>query len=73
MPFKASFIEAVGAQIISDSEKKKKTQKTQQSVNKFQINLNSKSQFVLNQHFASFACGILDPVSGVFMPDLLYR
>lgn len=29
MPFKASFIEAVGAQIISDSEKKnKKTKKT---------------------------------------------
>lgn len=39
----------------------------------FQINLNYESQFVLNQHFASLACGILDPIPRVLVPDLLYQ
>lgn len=38
----------------------------------FQINLKDESQFVLNQHFASLACGILDPIPRVLVPDLLY-
>lgn len=37
----------------------------------FQINLNYEGQFVLNQHFASLACGILHPIPKVLAPDLL--